>query len=77
MGYTVAELRVHLERQFKRGMTWDRFCAGEIHIDHIRPLSSFDLSNPDELRAAWALPNLRPLWAKDNWAKAGRVVLLL
>lgn len=77
VGYTIAELRLHLERQFKRGMTWERFCVGDIHIDHIRPLSSFDVSNPDELRAAWALPNLRPLWAKDNLAKAGRIVLLL
>lgn len=77
LGYTVSELRKHIERQFVRGMTWERFCGGEIHIDHIVPLSSFDLSSADGLRAAWALSNLRPLWARDNIAKAARRTHLL
>jgi len=70
-GYSIPELRVHLERQFLPGMTWDRFCAGEIEIDHVIPLRCFDLGNPEELRAAWALPNLRPLWRADNRNKSG------
>lgn len=69
VGYTAKELRQHLERQFTLGMTWERFCAGEIHIDHIVPLTAHDISRPDELRAAWAITNLRPLWAKDNMTK--------
>ena len=28
----------HIERQFKKGMTWDNY--GEWHIDHIIPLAS-------------------------------------
>lgn len=76
-GFTIAELRAHLERQFSKGMDWQRFNAGEIHIDHIRPLASFDLDAPDELRAAWALTNLRPLWAKDNLAKGAKIEALI
>lgn len=72
VGYDVATLRAHLERQFTKGMSWERFCAGDIHIDHIIPLASFDLSRPEEMRAAWALPNLRPLWAEENGAKAAK-----
>src|SRR3546814_6097044 len=36
VGYTVADLMAHLERQFLPGMSWDN--RGEWHIDHIRPL---------------------------------------
>jgi hypothetical protein len=77
LGYSIADLRRHIERQFTKRMTWARFMAGDIHIDHIRPIASFDVSDDEEFRACWALSNLQPLWAKDNLAKGGRVVSLL
>lgn len=69
VGYTHAELKVHLERQFSPGMSWDNY--GEWHIDHIVPLASFGIESIDDpaIRLAWALTNLRPLWAKDNRQK--------
>jgi hypothetical protein len=75
LGYTPDELRRHLERQFLRGMTWEN--ASEWHIDHIRPVSSFDLSDPEQLRDCWSLPNLRPLWARDNIAKGAKRIALI
>jgi hypothetical protein len=62
-------LAAHLEKQFLKGMTWQNI--GEWHVDHIVPLASFMISGPDDpaLRVAWGLPNLRPLWAKDNLRK--------
>ena len=77
VGYSMLELRAHLERQFLRGMTWENM--GEWHIDHIVPLSSFTITGPDdpELRRAWALPNLRPLWAEDNMRKGAQRETLL
>lgn len=77
IGYPISELKQHLERQFVNGMTWANM--GQWHIDHIVPLASFDISGPDdpELRRAWALPNLRPLWAADNLAKRDQRVTLL
>jgi len=77
LGYTMKELREHLERQFKRGMDWQKFIDGKIHIDHIVPLSSFDLSDPDELRTAWAMTNLRPLWAEQNLRKSAKMEFML
>src|SRR3546814_5744253 len=76
-GYTVADLMAHLERQFLPGMSWDN--RGQLHIDHIRPLCSFEFTSPDDpqFREAWALTNLRPLWARDNLRKGGRLDLLL
>ncbi|MDQ8050710.1 hypothetical protein [Luteibacter sp.] len=75
--YTVEELRAHLERQFLRGMGWHN--AGEWHIDHIIPVSSFNYTSPDDLefKRCWALANLRPLWGRDNIRKSNRVETLL
>lgn len=72
VGFTLAELMAHLERQFLPGMTWENH--GEWHIDHERPLCSFEFQTPDcpQFREAWALSNLRPLWALDNLKKGGR-----
>ncbi len=72
VGYTLADLMAHLEAQFLPGMSWEN--RGEWHIDHIRPLCSFDFQTPDDpqFREAWALTNLQPLWAVDNLRKGGR-----
>lgn len=77
LGYTPEELRVHIERQFLPGMSWSN--VGEWHIDHIIPLSSFVIRSKDdpELRLAWALSNLRPLWASENLSKGSKRVTLL
>lgn len=77
VGYSASTLRRHLERQFTRGMTWEKFLSGEIHIDHIVPKSTFDLDSLKELRACYALSNLRPLFARDNLRKRDARVSLL
>jgi hypothetical protein len=59
LGYSAEELKEHIESLFTEGMTWDNY--GEWHIDHIKPLSSFEkTSKPSEVNA---LSNLQPLWA--------------
>lgn len=70
LGFSIDELRCHLERQFTSGMTWDNY--GQWHVDHILPVASFSFATPDDpgFRACWALTNLRPLWAKDNIRKS-------
>ena len=75
LGYGAAELRDHIAAQFKSGMTWDNYgLYGEKwHVDHIRPVSSFKL--PDEIVDCFALPNLQPLWAKDNLSKHNKRVM--
>lgn len=73
VGYTVEELKKHLERQFVGGMSWMNY--GKWHIDHIRPIASFDFSTPEDadFKICWSLENLQPLWAKDNISKGTRV----
>lgn len=74
LGYTIEDLRKHLEAGFSEGMTWEKFLAGEIHIDHIRPVSSFSIDSDscEDFKACWALDNLQPLWAKDNISKGAK-----
>jgi hypothetical protein len=67
LGCSVGELRSHLESMFKSGMSWDNH--GRWHIDHIRPLSSFDLNDPSQFNEACHYKNLQPLWAIDNISK--------
>lgn len=71
LGCSIEELRQHIERQFWPGMQWTNF--GEWQIDHIRPLSSFDLTDRKQLLKAVNWRNLQPLWAADNESKNGRL----
>jgi hypothetical protein len=69
LGCSIEELWIHLESMFQEGMTRENY--GEWHVDHIRPLSSWDFEIETEckLREAWHYTNLQPLWAKDNLSK--------
>lgn len=70
IGCTVEALRQQLQRQFTEGMTWEKFLKGEIHIDHKIPLSTFDLTDPDQQKLAFHFSNLQALWAEDNLKKS-------
>mgnify|MGYP001265623046 CR=1 FL=1 len=69
LGFTKEELRIHLESQFTDGMSWENM--SEWHIDHIRPVASFNYDSTDhpEFKQCWALENLQPMWATDNMSK--------
>lgn len=69
LGYSAVELKHHIESQFKEGMTWDNY--GEWEIDHIKPLTSFDLdTKPSEVNS---LSNLQPLWKEENMKKFNHI----
>tara|TARA_R100001129_G_scaffold21331_1_gene13613 strand:- start:1317 stop:2078 length:762 start_codon:yes stop_codon:yes gene_type:complete len=74
LGCTVDEFRKHFKSMFARGMSWKRLAMGEIHIDHIRPCASFDLTKEEEQRKCFHWSNLQPLWAKDNLIKGAKIV---
>jgi hypothetical protein len=75
VGYTVDQLKKHLEKKFKDGMTWGNHCKYGWHIDHIIPISAFNFSTPEDIdfKKCWALSNLQPLWAKDNLIKHNKL----
>jgi len=73
LGCTFKELKVYLEKQFKEGMNWDNYGFYGWHADHIKPLSSFDLTNLEEQKKAFRYTNLQPLWMKENLHKHSKI----
>jgi hypothetical protein len=61
-------LKTHLEKQFKPNMNWANY--GKWHIDHYRPMASFNLFKQKELLKCCNFSNLQPLWAIDNLRKS-------
>ncbi|MDP2643698.1 MAG: hypothetical protein Q8P24_02045 [Desulfobacterales bacterium] len=73
VGYTLPQLVEHLEKQFQEGMVWGNY--GEWHIDHKIPLAAHNFETPNDLdfKRAWALENLRPMWAPENQSKCAKL----
>ena len=73
VGYTVDDLKKHLEKRFIDGMTWENI--GDWHIDHEIPQSVFNFKSHSDLdfKKCWALSNLQPMWAKDNRSKGAKL----
>lgn len=71
--YTQKKLRDHLKSQFKDGMTWENY--GKWNIDHKIPISIFNINGVKSkgFKKCWALGNLQPLWANDNFVKGNKL----
>jgi len=74
VGYTVDQLRVHLEKKFAPDMTWDNH-GTHWHIDHKIPIAAFNFKTPDDIdfKKCWSLKNLQPLESKANLIKGPRL----
>ena len=72
LGCSPEELWKHLESKFQPGMTRENH--GKWHIDHIRPCSSFDLTDATQQSKCFHYTNLQPLWAVDNLKKGAKYV---
>ena len=73
LGCTYNEVKLHLEKQFTKGMSWDNWGRGGWHIDHIKPCSSFDLTKEKAQFKCFHYSNLQPLWESDNCAKGDNI----
>lgn len=71
LGYGVDELRSRLEQTFKDGMSWDNY--GQFwQVDHIKPVSWFNLLDDSDFMQCWRLDNLKAEYKAANLSKGNR-----
>ena len=79
LGYTVNDLKIHLESLWEPWMSWDNYGAycsykRTWQIDHIKPDSLFNyesITDP-EFKECWSLSNLQPLDSFKNLKKGNK-----
>ena len=71
--YSPDELITHLEEKFTGEMSWNNY--GIWHVDHIRPISSFNIQEigDESFMECWSLKNLQPLWGDENIRKSNKI----
>lgn len=74
-GYTINELKNHLEKQFDDKMSWDNYGTYWV-IDHIIPKSKFNIQNyqSEDFIKCWELNNIRPLEKIENCKKGNKII---
>lgn len=73
LGCSLDDFKTYFRKKFTKGMTWELFLQGKIHIDHIIPCSHFDLDDPTEQKQCFYATNLRPMWGPDNLTKSDKI----
>lgn len=68
LGMDLKEFKVYIQGQFRPGMTWENQGL-TWHLDHVRPLASFDLLDHEQQKLACYWENFQPLFAEENLKK--------
>lgn len=89
LGYTIEELKQHIEKQFEPWMNWDNWGVYNIalwdnndkstwtwQVDHIKPLSSFKIKSmlDSSFKECFSLENLRPISSLENMQKTNKII---
>lgn len=74
LGCSVEEFKIYLESKWELGMSWDNYGRGrgKWNIDHIIPLSFFNLQDLQQFKKANHFSNLQPMWSLQNTSKGGK-----
>lgn len=68
LGCSIAEFKSYIEDRFKGPMTWENW--GSVwQLDHVVPLTHFDLSNRESFLKAAHFTNLQPMLKENNHRK--------
>jgi len=76
LGCTHKFFKEYLQNLFGIGMSWENYGNGKEkwNIDHIRPVSRFDLTSIEEQKKAFHFSNCQPMWSLENIKKGNRVL---
>ncbi len=74
LGCTIPEFVTRITSLFKPNMSWANWGrgSGKWHLDHIRPLASYDLTDREQFLEACHYTNLQPLWEHENHSKGAK-----
>lgn len=72
LGCSMLEFKIYLEDRFKPGMDWSNQGRNGWEIDHVKPVTKFDLTKESEQRECFHYTNLQPLWRVDNLTKSNK-----
>jgi hypothetical protein len=72
LGCDWIKFKKHIESKFVKNMSWNNY--GDWHIDHIIPISKFNLLVKSEQFKACNYKNLQPLWRMDNILKSDKII---
>ncbi len=72
LGCDLAQYKQWLEFTFTEDLTWDNY-GSQWHIDHVIPISSFDLTIPEQQQAAFHWTNTRAASVKENLIKGSAI----
>tara|TARA_R110000782_G_scaffold6934_1_gene23555 strand:+ start:100 stop:726 length:627 start_codon:yes stop_codon:yes gene_type:complete len=73
LGLSILEYKEYLSKQFDENMTWDNYGV-YWEIDHIKPCSSFDLTNLEEQKECFIFTNTQPMIISDNRRKSNKII---
>jgi len=73
IGLNKSDYREYLECMFDDNMSWENY-GNYWHVDHIIPVSLFDLTIKENQYKAFNFKNTRPLNAKENLLKGNRSI---
>jgi hypothetical protein len=66
------QFKAHIEKHFEPGMSWNNH--GAWHQEHNKPLSKFDLLDPNQVKIANHYTNIFPMWGLNNCIKYNKDV---
>ena len=75
VGYSLEALKHRLKKTIPIGFIWNDYLEGHLEIDHIIPITAFNIIDSDclDFKRCWALFNLRLLPKKENISKGNRL----
>ena len=74
LGCSIGEFKEYIESRFLPGMSWENHSYRGWHLDHIRPVASFDLTDPAQQRICFHYTNFQPLWGVENMRKGAKII---
>lgn len=71
LGCTIPELKEYISKQLPEGIFWEDH-GKKFELDHIVPVSAFDLFDPVQQKVCFHYTNLQPLSRKENSKKGAK-----